>query len=176
MTGLAVFLLVFAAMEAVSYATHRWLMHGPALGWHASHHAPPVGRFERNDRFPLCFSALGVVLFALAAGGLGWLWPVAGGVTAYGAAYLFVHEVHIHRRLPVPPLGGRYLRWLRAAHGDHHRGGGEPYGMLLPLLRRRTAGGGEVADDRQVPVDQAERVERILTRRPAGPPAARARG
>jgi len=129
----------FLAMEAVSYATHRWVMHGFAIGWHRSHHAPPTSRFERNDRFPLCFSLLGVALFAAASIGMTELWPIAVGVTAYGIAYLVVHELVIHRRLPVPLLGGRYLGWLRDAHRDHHLGGGEPYGMLLPLLRHRPA-------------------------------------
>jgi beta-carotene 3-hydroxylase len=130
----------FLAMEVVSYATHRWVMHGVAIGWHASHHAPPRARFERNDRFPLCFAVLGFALFAAASLGAAALWPVAIGVTAYGAAYLLVHELVIHRRLPAPAPGGRYLRWLRDAHRDHHLGGGEPYGMLLPLVRSAPRG------------------------------------
>ena len=127
----------FLAMELVSYAAHRWVMHGFAIGWHRSHHAPPSTRLERNDRFPLCFSVVGVALFTAASQGLAVLWPIAVGVTAYGVAYLVVHEIVIHRRLPVPAPGGRYLEWLRDAHRDHHLGGGEPYGMLLPLVRHR---------------------------------------
>lgn len=137
MSAIVTFVVAFVAMEAASYASHRWVMHGFAMVWHRSHHAPPTGRFERNDLFPLCFSAVGVVLFAAASAGVEALWPVAAGVTAYGAAYLFVHEVHIHRRLPVRVPKLRYLEWLRAAHADHHRSAGEPYGMLLPLVRDR---------------------------------------
>jgi beta-carotene 3-hydroxylase len=131
------FLASFAAMEGVSYATHRWVMHGFGMAWHRSHHAAPVGRFERNDRFPLCFSLLGFALFLAASLGADALWPVALGVTAYGCAYLVVHEIVIHRRVAVPTPRLRYLAWLRDAHRDHHRGGGEPYGMLLPLVRER---------------------------------------
>ena len=119
--------IAFVAMEAVSYGAHRWLMHGPGMGWHRSHHAPPQGRFEANDLFPVCFSVVGMALFA--AGALG----LAIGVTAYGAAYLAVHEIVIHRRVPVAVPSTRYLAWLRDAHAVHHRTGGEPYGMLLPL-------------------------------------------
>jgi beta-carotene 3-hydroxylase len=126
----------FVAMEGVSYATHRWLMHGPGLGWHRSHHAPPRGRVERNDLFPVGFAAVGVGLFALGAGPLPILWGPAIGVTAYGVTYALVHDVLIHRRLPFIALRWRYLEWVRAAHRDHHLGGGEPYGMLLPLVRR----------------------------------------
>lgn len=137
MTRLALFAGSFLLMEAVSYASHRWVMHGFGMVWHRSHHAPPAGRFERNDLFPLSFSAVGVLLFAAASLGASALWPVAAGVTAYGAAYLVVHELFIHRRLPVPAPSNRYLSWLRDAHADHHRRSGEPYGMLLPLVRDR---------------------------------------
>jgi beta-carotene 3-hydroxylase len=131
--------VAFLAMEAVSYSAHRWLMHGPGMSWHRSHHAPPDGRFERNDLFPLCFSVVGAALFA--GGAIG----PALGVTAYGAAYLAVHEIVIHRRLPVAVPSTRYLRWLRDAHAVHHRTGGEPYGMLLPL---RVSAPVEVRTDR----------------------------
>ena len=125
----------FVAMEGVSYATHRWVMHGFGLGWHRSHHAPATTRFERNDLFPVCFSAVGVLLFALASLGVDAMWWVAVGVTSYGACYLFVHEVYIHHRLPVRVPRLRYLEWLRDSHRVHHQTGAEPYGMLLPLVR-----------------------------------------
>ena len=128
-------MVAFAAMEGVSYASHRWLMHGPGMVWHASHHRPPAGPVERNDLFPLCFSVVGFALFALGTAGPAWtplVW-VGAGVTAYGAVYLFVHEVAIHGRFPVPVPRWRYLAWLCSAHRVHHVTGGEPYGMLLPL-------------------------------------------
>ena len=136
MTGPVVFVAAFLAMEGVSYAAHRWVMHRIGMGWHRSHHAPSEGGWERNDLFPACFSVLGFVVFLVAAvSATGWVYWLGAGVTAYGAAYLFVHEVYIHRRLGrrLPDLA--YLRWLRAAHRDHHVAGGEPYGMLLPLRR-----------------------------------------
>ena len=60
----------FLGMEAASYALHRWVMHGVGMVWHRSHHRRREGRFEANDLFPLCFSAVGVALFALATMGL----------------------------------------------------------------------------------------------------------
>lgn len=151
-TGAVALLASFAAMEAVSYAAHRWVMHGAGWAWHRSHHLPPQGALERNDLFPVCFSALGSGLFVAAAAGVApVLWWVAAGVTAYGAAYLAVHEVYIHRRLPVPAPRLAYLAWLRDAHRDHHVGGGEPYGMLFPVVR------GPVRDRRPAadPLDRA---------------------
>lgn len=149
MIAVVVFVVAFAAMEAVSYAAHRWVMHGPGMVWHASHHAPPSGRIERNDLFPLSFSVVGVTAFALAAGGVvpGWVWWAAAGVTAYGAAYLVVHELFIHRRLQVWMPDVRYLRWLRDSHRSHHVDGGEPFGMLLPVMSQGRRS--QVADQQQ---------------------------
>lgn len=170
MTAVVLALGAFVAMEGVSYALHRWVMHGPGMTWHRSHHLPPAGRFERNDRFPACFSALGFALFALGAWapGLGWCTWVGLGVTAYGLVYLFVHEVHIHRRLPVSLPHLRYLDWLREAHATHHRTSGEPYGMLLPLLGRPARSSTRPTDsvlDRGVPAAERRASTRVARSR-----------
>jgi beta-carotene 3-hydroxylase len=141
-TGPLLALAAFAGMEGVSYAAHRWVMHGFAMGWHRSHHRPRIGRFEKNDLFPLCFSSVGVALCALATMGPAiapLLW-VAGGITAYGAIYLVVHEVYIHDRVPLPLPRLGYLDHLRDAHRIHHLFGGEPYGMLVPVVSRGLRG------------------------------------
>lgn len=136
-----VIVLSFFATEGLSYAAHRWVMHGVGMGWHRSHHRSYGAErhgVERNDLFPLCFSVLGVALFALATMGpaIGVLLWVAIGVTLYGACYLVVHELYIHRRLRARPPANPYLEWLRESHDLHHRFGGEPYGMLVPLVGR----------------------------------------
>jgi beta-carotene 3-hydroxylase len=138
----------FAGMEAVSYGTHRWVMHGPGMIWHRSHHLPPTDRFERNDLFPLCFAGLGFAAFAAAAVAtalqpLRW---VGLGMTLYGATYLLVHDVVIHRRVHVPIPDRGYIRWLRESHQLHHRYGGEPYGMLLPVVPRSLRARARAAD------------------------------
>jgi beta-carotene 3-hydroxylase len=153
MIGLASGIAPFAAMEGVSYAAHRWVMHGNGIAWHASHHRPATARLERNDLFPAVFSVVGFGLFLAA---LAWpvLRPVAIGVTAYGLAYLVVHEVFIHRRIDVPLPRWRYFAWLRRSHALHHRYGAEPYGMLLPVvprsLRERAAADDAALVDRLV--------------------------
>ena len=150
MIGLTLGAAGFLTMEGVSYASHRWLMHRVGMVWHRSHHRPSDGGWEANDLFPAMFSLIGFVLFVLAVG-IPWLRPVAIGVTAYGAAYLFVHKVYIHRRLRWRLPGLAYLEHLReAGAGSHHRFGGEPYGMLLPVvpreLRERAAQSSKEAD------------------------------
>jgi beta-carotene 3-hydroxylase len=164
-------LVAFVAMEGVSYAAHRWIMHGFAMGWHRSHHRPRVGRFEKNDLFPLCFSSVGVMLCALGTMGpeiASLLW-VAGGITAYGAIYLVVHEVYIHGRVPLPLPRLAYLDHLRDSHRLHHRFGGEPYGMLLPLvpraLRERAARSTAPADDEAPDAPDAPAARDPLDRR-----------
>ena len=127
----------FVGMEGFTYLTHRFVMHG--IGWvlHRSHHVPSAERFEANDVFPCIGAAVAMVGFAI-----GFNVPVPSlvavglGVTAYGFAYMFVHDLYIHGRL------GRLsevalLERLRRAHALHHLFGGEPFGMLAPILPRR---------------------------------------
>lgn len=146
MRGSAIILVSLLSMEAVSYLTHRFVMHGFGIGLHKSHHQPGDGGFELNDLYPLMFSSVAIMAFAAGTflPSLRPLLLVGTGVTLYGVSYLFVHEIYIHRRLPL--IRGRYrlLEWLKASHRIHHLYGGEPYGMLLPVvpreLRERAAG------------------------------------
>jgi beta-carotene 3-hydroxylase len=135
-------LVAFVVMEPATYAAHRWVMHG--IGWtlHRSHHRRRVtrswkDRWEANDWFPVMFA--GVTIVAMAAGttdsSLAVLVPVAIGVTIYGAAYAFVHDVYIHGRFARMPVFAPLER-LRWAHGVHHLYGAEPYGMLCPIVPR----------------------------------------
>lgn len=130
----------FVAMEPLTSAVHRWVMHGFGRALHRSHHVPSSGRLEANDWFPVMFATL--VMAGLAVGfnaeGFGVLVPVGVGVTLYGLAYATVHEVYIHRRLGL--FGERRFRLLDRladAHQLHHRYHGEPYGMLVPVVPRR---------------------------------------
>jgi beta-carotene 3-hydroxylase len=138
-TFLTVALVSSVLMEPITYVVHRWLMHGPAIGWHASHHSARRGRFERNDLFLLCFGAItvAVLVLGLSVPAFAVALPVGSGVTAYGFAYLVVHDLYTHRRLLRRRRELPVLERLAAAHRQHHRDGGEPYGFLLPL----TAGG-----------------------------------
>jgi beta-carotene 3-hydroxylase len=148
LASVALVLVAFVTMELVSYLTHRYVMHGFGMRWHRSHHRPPTGRFERNDLFPVCFSSLGFGLFLVSTlvPALAPLFWVGAGVTLYGALYLFVHEISIHRRLRVPMPRTAYLEWLRESHRAHHHGSGEPYGMLLPFRAGRIRGADPIDD------------------------------
>jgi len=147
----------FLAMEPMTYVLHRFVMHGPGLVWHRSHHARRTGRLERNDWYPVVFASTTITLMLLGAlvPALRVLLPFGAGITLYGMTYLFVHDVCIHHRA-VPRLtrrigGARPLEHLASAHALHHRFGGEPYGMLLPViparLRARAARAEESRED-----------------------------
>ncbi|HEX2186957.1 MAG TPA: sterol desaturase family protein, partial [Chloroflexota bacterium] len=136
--GLVVVLLAFFAMEGVSYLTHRFVMHGVGMRIHQRHHTNRDGGFELNDLYPVMFSSVAIMAFT-AGTFLPSLRPlvlVGAGVTLYGAAYLFVHEIYIHRRLGPLSRPYRLLEWMKSCHRIHHLYGGEPYGMLLPVVPR----------------------------------------
>jgi beta-carotene 3-hydroxylase len=142
---LVVAVATFLLMEPATYAMHRWVMHGPGRGLHVSHHRRGGDGFELNDWYPVLFAALGMLGFAAGAsvGRLHLLVPVSLGSAAYGAAYLFVHDLYIHRRGGWLAFEWAPLERLKAAHRVHHLFNAEPYGMLLPVvpadLRRRAA-------------------------------------
>ena len=127
----------FAAMEPTTAATHRFVMHGVGMALHRSHHRRIHRGWEANDAYPVMFAA--VVCVGLWIGfhepRLADLVPIGVGITAYGAAYAAVHDVYIHRR--VRGFGVRRpaaLERLAADHELHHRFGGAPYGMLVPIV------------------------------------------
>ncbi len=145
-----VFILIvvvaFIAMEPLTAATHRWVMHGIGEWFHRSHHRPGrKPRWERNDWFPVAFAAIVMVGVWLGFNtSLTALIPVAIGVTLYGIAYALVHDGYIHRR--IDPFGERPIRALERladAHRIHHLYNAAPYGMLVPVvpaeLRARAA-------------------------------------
>jgi beta-carotene 3-hydroxylase len=155
-TFLGLAAMSFVLMEPVAYAVHRWVMHGPGRTLHRSHHRPPAGRLEANDLFPVAFASLAGV--ALTVGfnvpGYAWLVPVGTGVTLYGLAYGLVHDGIVHGRLPaIRRLSNPYLRALADAHRVHHLFGGEPYGMLAPLVPARLRSRAAAIDPQ--PVDRS---------------------
>ena len=76
-----VFVAMFLAMEGVAWFSHKYVMHGFMWGWHASHHEPRAGAFEKNDLFAFFFAAVSIALFAA-----GFLWHrlfLAAGTLLY---------------------------------------------------------------------------------------------
>jgi len=160
MRSLTLVVGAFIAMEPITAAAHRLVMHGIGSRLHVSHHrVRRSGGFEANDAFPVIFAAIvGVGLWVgFNRPGWGELVPVGVGVTAYGLAYALVHDVYIHGRLG---LGGGVLagRWswldrLADAHRVHHRTSRAPYGMLLPVVPRASRAPSSGSRPSHVPAD-----------------------
>jgi len=134
---------VFLFMEWVSWATHKYIMHGFLWYLHEDHHKKGPGFFERNDTFfiifalPSFFSILLGTMYAIY-----WLQAVGFGVMAYGAAYFLVHEVIIHQRIKwFTRSKSRYIKTVRWAHKMHHKHlekeEGESFGMLYVAKKYR---------------------------------------
>ena len=126
-------------MEPITYALHRWVMHGIGLSLHRSHHQNAArttpARLELNDLYPVLFASFVVMLFAVGfnVASANVLVPISVGATLYGFLYAVIHDVIIHRRAGIT-LGRNsdLLQRLGDAHRTHHRTNGEPYGMLAP--------------------------------------------
>ena len=154
MGAVLVAVAALVAMEPVTALLHRALFHGPGYGLHRSHHLRRRPGVEANDAYPVALAGVTIAAMAVGSrgGSLAVLLPVGAGVTAYGLAYLVVHDLYIHRRLPLLPPRLGLLEPLRRAHHLHHLHGGAPYGMLCPVvparLRRRSTAehGGAAAD------------------------------
>jgi beta-carotene 3-hydroxylase len=121
--GILFFVVTILAMEAVAYATHRWIMHGPGWFLHESHHRPHSGRFEANDLYALIFALPSILLLwgGVNSGWGSWAVWVGAGIAAYGAIYFGFHDVLVHERLShgyVPRSG--YMKRIVQAHRLHH--------------------------------------------------------
>jgi len=140
----ACFLGALAAMEAVAYFTHKYVMHG--FGWflHESHHRPRAGMFEWNDLYALIFAAPSIILIWFGTNGYpAALW--AGlGVAAYGAIYFGFHDVIVHRRVHHEwRPKNKYMQRIIHAHRLHHaleeKAGAVSFGFVyappVPVLR-----------------------------------------
>src|SRR5687767_11072842 len=157
--ALAIVLTTVAAMEGIAWASHKYVMHGPAWAWHRDHHEPHGKGLEKNDRFALVGAALSMAMFGLGSkwvlGAAAW-WPgtwIGLGVLGYGIVYTLVHDGLVHQRWFrwVPRRG--YAKRLVQAHNLHHatigREGGVSFGFVFArdpvtlgaeLKRQRDAG------------------------------------
>lgn len=119
--NLAIVAATVAAMEAVAWAAHKYVMHGWGWAWHRSHHEPRSGALERNDLYALAFALPAIALIAAGTHGA---WPlqwIGAGMTLYGLLYAIAHDGLVHGRWPLryAPRHG-YLKRLVQAHRLHH--------------------------------------------------------
>ena len=132
-----VFTATFITMEAVTWLTHRYVMHGFLWYLHRDHHQVEPGFFEKNDAFFVIFALPSFLLILFGTiDHVWWMQSIGFGIMAYGAGYFLVHDVIIHQRFRwFTRSNTPYVRAIRFAHKMHHkhlhRQHGESFGMLL---------------------------------------------
>ncbi len=127
----------FISMEAVAWLAHKYVMHGMLWLFHKDHHKKESkGFFEHNDFFFLIFAIPGIVcLYFGVVNHFNFFFWIGLGITLYGFAYFFVHDIFIHQRFKVfRDTDNAYFRAIRRAHKMHHKHlgkeDGECFGML----------------------------------------------
>ncbi len=135
-------LISFLLMEAVTWCTHKFVMHGFLWVLHEDHHQPKYqGVFEKNDTFFVIGAIPSILLFYFGTfPKLNYLFFIGFGVFLYGACYFLVHDVIIHRRFKwFDNVKSPYFKALRKAHKVHHKHlgkeDGECFGMLYVPLK-----------------------------------------
>lgn len=140
-SGLIIFLSTFLIMEAITWCTHKFVMHGFLWYLHRDHHQGAEGFFEKNDAFFLIFAIPSMLLIWFGkVDGFDFKFFIGLGIMAYGFAYFMVHEIFIHQRFKYFRNSNNwYLRAIRRAHKMHHKHlgkeHGECFGMLIVPIR-----------------------------------------
>ncbi|XP_019451984.1 PREDICTED: beta-carotene 3-hydroxylase 1, chloroplastic-like [Lupinus angustifolius] len=125
-------------MEYWARWAHRALWHDSLWNMHESHHRPRDGPFEVNDVFAIinAVPAIALLYYGFWNKGLvpGLCFGAGLGITAFGMAYMFVHDGLVHKRFPVGPIANvPYFNRVAAAHRIHHsdKFDGVPYGLFF---------------------------------------------
>lgn len=131
-----ILLVAFIMMEGVAWFAHKYIMHGLLWSLHRDHHQREnTGFFEKNDYFFLLFATPGIICIWLGYSDFSFPFWVGSGITLYGAAYFFIHDLFIHQRIKVLRNTQNAYFWaIRRAHKTHHKHlgkeDGECFGML----------------------------------------------
>ncbi|AWS00594.1 porin [Metallosphaera hakonensis JCM 8857 = DSM 7519] len=133
----AIGIAAFFGMEFLARFVHKYVMHGILWVIHEDHHRKEQREIEKNDAFGLIFAGISIYLI------MNWLiykdpfaLAIALGMTAYGVAYFFVHDMIIHNRhlhLRSWGLKHRLFRELILVHEVHHEEGRGNWGFLLVI-------------------------------------------
>jgi beta-carotene 3-hydroxylase len=141
MLNLFIVLGVFVLMEGFTWLAHRYIMHGFLWVLHKDHHHKEHdSKLEHNDYFFIIFALPAIVLMYLGSQrDYNYLFFIGVGITIYGMAYFFVHDIFIHQRIRLlRDTKNPYLLAIRRAHKQHHKHlgkhQGECYGFLwIPM-------------------------------------------
>lgn len=113
-------------MEFVAWFSHKYVMHGFLWTFHKDHHfveGDAKSFFQKNDLFFLIYAIPAMILIITGfAASVSCLIAAGAGITLYGFTYFMLHDVLIHKRLPLKIKAERgYLAALVRAHNAHHK-------------------------------------------------------
>lgn len=135
--NIVIVIVVFLLMEGATWILHKYVMHGFLWALHRDHHDHSTeGPLERNDLFFVIFASPAILLLYLGVEqGMNYLFYVGLGITLYGMAYFFVHDIFIHQRAKVlKKTENPYLLAIRRAHKQHHKHLGKEDGECFGFL------------------------------------------
>lgn len=135
--NLLIVLGVFIAMEGATWVIHKYVMHGFLWVLHRDHHDhSSEGPLERNDWFFVIFALPAIALLYFGTKqNFSALFFIGLGITLYGMAYFFVHDIFIHQRAKVlSKTQNPYLQAIRRAHKQHHKHLGKEHGECFGFL------------------------------------------
>ena len=136
-TNSLIVLASFLCMEGVAWFAHKFIMHGLLWRLHKDHHKKESsGFFEHNDFFFLIFALPGIAgLFLGMQMDYNFLFWVGLGITIYGFAFFFVHDIFIHQRFKLlRNADNKYFKAIRRAHKIHHKHLGKEEGECFGML------------------------------------------
>lgn len=122
--NLVIVLATFLSMEGATWLIHKYVMHGFLWMLHKDHHDHSTnGPLEKNDYFFLIFALPAIALmFYGSQHGFNYFFYAGLGITLYGMAYFFVHDIFIHQRISfLRDTKNPYLLAIRRAHKQHHK-------------------------------------------------------
>ena len=137
LVNIIITLSTFSIMEFISWATHKYVMHGFLWILHEDHHKVDRNKiFQKNDYFFLIFAIPSFLLILFGSDKLDFKFFIGIGIALYGLAYFIIHEIIIHQRIPfLKNTKIKYFRILRKAHKIHHKiitkKGCSCFGMLI---------------------------------------------
>jgi len=127
----------FILMEGATWLIHKYVMHGFLWVLHRDHHDHSnPGVLERNDYFFVIFATPAIALMYLGSlHGFDYRFYIGLGVSLYGMAYFFVHDIFIHQRIGLlKDTQNPYLLAIRRAHKQHHKHLGKHHGECFGFL------------------------------------------
>ncbi|WP_312344277.1 sterol desaturase family protein [Chryseobacterium binzhouense] len=127
----------FFVMEGITWLVHKYVMHGFLWSLHRDHHDHSnEGKMERNDYFFAIFAVPTIAMMYYGTiNNFNALFYIAIGITLYGMAYFFVHDIFIHQRFKIlKNTKNPYLLAIRRGHKQHHKHTGKEHGECFGFL------------------------------------------